>query len=226
MCGRFSLTKSEVEINERFSVTGGEAPYVPRFNAAPGQNLAVITNQTPGKISLMKWGLVPFWANDPAIGNKMINAKSETAHEKPSFREAFKKRRCLVISDGFFEWKKQGKEKIPHYIFLEDYKLFAMAGLWETWHDKNGHQLNTFTVLTTSPNRIMKNIHDRMPVILPEGEEENWLQNPSADEAGTLLAPYPGKLELYPVSKEVNSPRNDAESVIKPISGYSPSLFD
>ncbi|HKK68538.1 MAG TPA: SOS response-associated peptidase, partial [Bacteroidales bacterium] len=134
--------------------------------------------------------------------------------------------RCLVISDGFFEWKKQGKEKIPHYIFRENHALFAMAGLWETWKDKNNGPLLTFTILTTSPNSIMKNIHDRMPVILPENEEENWLQNPSAEDAGRLLLPYAGKLELYPVSKEVNSPRNDIESVIKPLSGYSPTLFD
>ncbi|MFW5974756.1 MAG: SOS response-associated peptidase [Bacteroidota bacterium] len=226
MCGRFSLTKTEVEINQRFNVSGGVAPYIPRFNAAPGQNLAVITNQTPEKISLMKWGLVPFWAKDPAIGNKMINAKSETAHQKPSFREAFKKRRCLVISDGFFEWNKQGREKIPHYIFLEGHKLFAMARLWETWKDNTGEPLHTFTILTTSPNSIMKNLHNRMPVILPQNEEENWLQNPSDEDTEKLLLPYPGKLELYPVSKEVNSPRNDAESVIQPLPGYSPSLFD
>lgn len=226
MCGRFSLTKTEVEINQRFHVSGGAAPYIPRFNAAPGQKLVVITNQTPEKISPMKWGFVPFWAKDPAIGNKMINAKSETAQQKPSFREAFKKRRCLVISDGFFEWKKQGKEKIPHYIFPENHALFAMAGLWEPWKDNSGESLHTFTILTTSPNNTMKNLHDRMPVILPENEEENWLHNPSAEEVGKLLVPYAGKLELYPVSKEVNSPRNDTEAVIKPLSGYSPTLFD
>jgi putative SOS response-associated peptidase YedK len=225
MCGRFSLTKDEITINQRFSVSGGGAPYIPRFNAAPGQHLAVITNQKPQEISLFRWGLIPFWAKDATIGNKLINAKSETAHEKPSFREAFKKRRCLVISDGFFEWKREGSEKIPHYIFTEGHKLFAMAGIWESWKNQDGNPLHTFTILTTRPNDIMQNIHDRMPVILPEGEEENWLKNDKTAEVQKLLKPYPHKMELYAVSRLVNSPRNDMAELIKPVSGYTPPLF-
>lgn len=225
MCGRFSLTKQEQVVNERFRLAGGSATYIPRFNGAPGQQLAVISNQHRDKLSFFKWGLVPFWADDAAIGNKLINARSETAHEKPSYKHAFKKRRCLVLSDGFFEWKKEGSDKIPHYIFLPQHQLYAMAGLWETWESTSGEPLHTFTILTTTPNALMKGIHHRMPVILPGEEEENWLKNDDTKELQKLLKPYPGKMEHYPVSKLVNSPRNDMEEVVEPAPGAPPTLF-
>jgi len=225
MCGRFSLTKAEQTINDRFQTSGGAIPYIPRFNGAPGQNQVVITNQEPGKLSSFRWGLIPFWANDPAIGNKLINAKSETAHQKPSFREAFKKRRCLVISDGFFEWKKWGKDKVPHYIMLPGHQLFAMAGLWETWKNDEGEPIHTFTILTTEPNETMQSIHHRMPVILPEKEEMLWLESDDPKELQSIMKPYPQKMDLYPVSKLVNSPRNDVAEIIRPAEGYSGSLF-
>lgn len=225
MCGRFSLTKEEQTINERFTTSGGSIPYIPRFNGAPGQNQVVITNTASGKLNSFRWGLVPFWAKDAAIGNKLINAKSETASQKPSFREAFKKRRCLVISDGFFEWKKWGNDKVPHYIRLPEHQLFAMAGLWETWKGASNELINTFTILTTEPNEAMKSIHHRMPVILPKKEEENWLMNKDQKELQSLLRPYPESLDIYPVSKLVNSPRNDTAEIIQPAEGYSRPLF-
>jgi len=169
--------------------------------------------------------LIPFWANDPAIGNKLINAKSETAHQKPSFREAFKKRRCLVISDGFFEWKKWGKDKVPHYIMLPGHQLFAMAGLWERWKNDEGEPIHTFTILTTEPNETMQSIHHRMPVILPEKEEMLWLESDDPKELQSIMKPYPQKMDLYPVSRLVNSPRNDVAEIIRPAEGYSGSLF-
>lgn len=225
MCGRFSLTKEEQVVNQRFRLAGGSATYIPRFNGAPGQHLAVISNHNPDNLSFFKWGLVPFWAEDAAIGNKLINARSETVHEKPSYKKAFKSRRCLVLSDGFFEWKKDGSDKIPHYIFLPHHQLFAMAGLWETWEGASGEPLHTFTILTTTPNTMMKDIHHRMPVILPGEEEENWLKNDQTDELRKLLKPYEGKMEHYPVSKLANSPRNDTKEVVEPAPEAPPTLF-
>lgn len=219
MCGRFSLTKDEVAINQRFQTTGGKAPYIPRFNGAPGQNHVVITNTEPTQLNTFKWGLIPFWAKDPKIGNKMINAKSETVHEKPSFRNAFKAKRCLVLSDGFFEWKKLGKQKVPHYVFMEDHQLFAMAGLWETWQNPDGNPVNTFTILTTTPNTLMQEIHHRMPVILTKEKEKAWLTNNNPEELKQLMLPFPeNTLQSHPVSKLVNSPLNDTPEIIEQIS--------
>jgi putative SOS response-associated peptidase YedK len=217
MCGRFSLTKDEITVNERFRVTGGVTPYIPRFNSAPGQLLAVITNEQPDSIQYLRWGLIPFWATNPTIGNRLINARSETADEKPAFKKAFQSRRCLVLSDGFFEWKKSGQSKVPYYFFLKTHQLFSMAGLWETWKHNN-RVLDTFTILTTTPNRLMKPIHHRMPVILPQNEEENWLKNPDTTDLKKLLKPYPDdETDMYPVSSLVNSPQNDTPAVIRPL---------
>lgn len=226
MCGRFSLTKDEITINERFETSGSEAPYISRFNAAPGQEQAVITNQKPEIISYLKWGLIPFWAKDPAIGNKMINAKAETVDQKASFKSPFKRKRCLVISDGFFEWKKTSEGKIPHYIFLKNHELFAFAGLWESWKSREGALFNTFTIVTTEPNSLMKNIHNRMPVILARGDEHEWLSGDNPEQLKKLLQPYDSnKMEHYPVSTLVNSPRNDTPEIIKPADGETGTLF-
>jgi len=226
MCGRFSLTKDEIAINERFETSWSEAPYIPRFNAAPGQEQAVITNQQQGMVSFLKWGLVPFWAKDPAIGNKMINAKAETVDQKASFKNPFKRKRCLVISDGFFEWKKTSEGKIPHYIFLKNHELFAFAGIWESWKNNEGERLNTFSILTTEPNSMMKNLHNRMPVILPRDEEEEWLSSEKPEQLKKLLQPFDSnKMDHYPISTLVNSPRNDTPEVIKPAGGETGTLF-
>jgi len=168
MCGRFSFSPLAKILEDRFDVKVDNTRYIPRYNCAPSQNLAVITNIKPNEISFFRWGLIPFWAKDKAIGNRMINAKAETIEEKASFRTPFKKRRCLVLSDGFYEWKKiNSKEKIPYRIKMADDSLFCMAGLWEGWKNEESETIYSFAIITTEPNGLMQEIHNRMPVILP-----------------------------------------------------------
>jgi len=214
MCGRFSFSPLARIIEDRFDVKT-DSRYKPRYNSAPSQNLAVITNAEPGKLSFFKWGLIPFWAKDPKIGNRMINAKSETITEKASFKSAFKRKRCLVPADSFYEWKKiTPKEKIPFRILLKDESLFAMAGIWDVWKNQEGDNLHTFSILTTSPNKLMENIHNRMPVILSKENEKTWLSEASAEELVPLLKPFDESLmTAYPVSRLVNSPAYDEEKI-------------
>ncbi len=225
MCGRFSLTKQEEAINQRFETNGSHAPYIPRFNGAPSQPMAVISNNDPQYISHFKWGLVPFWAKDPKIGYKLINAKAETLGEKPSFKSSFKQRRCLVLSDGFFEWRKD-QDKTPYYISLKEHQLFAMAGLWDTWKDAEGKELNSFTIITTEPNEMMKVIHNRMPAILEPHHEKEWLENNNAEDLKKMLGPYPAEImQNWKVSKLVNSPRNETAEILKQLEEEQGSLF-
>ncbi|MCK4287790.1 MAG: SOS response-associated peptidase, partial [Bacteroidales bacterium] len=142
------------------------------------------------KLSFFRWGLIPFWAKDLSIGNRLINARAETVTQKPSFKNSFQQKRCLVLSDGFYEWKK-GKDKIPYRVFLKNNALFSMAGIWDTWKDAEGKPIHSFAIITTSPNELMKNIHQRMPVILNINDEKNWLENNNTDELSKLLKPYP-----------------------------------
>ena len=168
----------------------------------------------------MRWGLVPSWAKDPKIGNRMINARSETVTEKPSFRTSFKRRRCLIPADGFYEWKREGKAKKPMLITANPGGLFAFAGLWETWKQPDGSWLLTCAIITTSANEFMKSIHDRMPVILPREAEASWLDPEEQDTAmlSELLLPYDSdRMEGYEVSTLVNSPRNNFPEVIEPV---------
>lgn len=191
----------------------------PRYNIAPSQPIAVITNQNPNQLAYVKWGLVPSWSKDPAIGNKMINARSETAAEKPSFRSAFKRRRCLIPADGFFEWTKQDKKKVPMYIHLENNAVFAFAGLWETWQSPDGSELQTCTILTTEPNELIKPLHHRMAVILEPDTYDTWLSPDElpADALMPLMTAYPPEtMRVYEVSTQVNSPANDNPSIIEP----------
>jgi len=213
MCGRYSFAIEDELIRERFGVTVRSAIYKARYNCAPSQDLAVITNEEPSVLNFFRWGLIPFWAKDPSIGNKLINAKAETIHEKPSFKNAFRSRRCLVLSDGFFEWKKT-RDKIPYRITLKKGEPFAMAGIWEKWNSPEGLQVRSFSIITTGPNALMEKIHDRMPVILPSREERTWLGNTGPDELLSLLKPYPaGEMEAYPVSRLVNNPKNDTPEI-------------
>ena len=215
MCGRFSLTVNEAELNLRFETAGGEAPYVSRYNCAPTQMLAVISNRQPGRISYFKWGLIPSWAKDPSIGNKMINARAETITEKPSYRNPLRSQRCLVPSDGFYEWKQNG-EKVPYRIFLKEPRIFAFAGLWDSWKNPEGELLHSFTIITTAANQFMQSIHDRMPVILDPEDEKTWLNSENTEEILSLLRPCsPKKMDAYPVSKLVNSPYNERPEVIE-----------
>ena len=213
MCGRFSLTVTEAELNLRFELAGGDAPYVPRYNGAPTQLLAVITGENPDKLSYYRWGLIPPWAKDISIGNKMINARAETLTEKPSFRAPLYSRRCLVPADGFYEWQ-QDAGKQPFRIVVKSNPVFAMAGLWERWKSPEGSVTDSFTVITTEANDFMKPIHSRMPVILKPQDEKTWLSGSNPDEIRMLLKPYPsGDMDAFRVSKLVNSARNNGPEV-------------
>jgi len=214
MCGRFSLTVNEAELNEFFETAGGDAPYEARYNCAPTQMLAVITNEKPRQLSYYKWGLIPGWAKDPSIGNKMINARAETITEKPSYKTALRTRRCLVPADAFYEWRQNG-DKVPYRIYLKNSKLFAFAGLWDRWRTPDGNEISSFTIITTGANGFMQPIHNRMPVILKRENEKLWLGSNNVDELLELLRPYTDEeMEAYPVSKLINSAANDFPEVM------------
>lgn len=221
MCGRFTLTADQDSFENRFSLTRFDLGWVPSFNIAPTQEVLTVTNDgSENRPELMRWGLVPSWAKDPKIGNRMINARSETLAEKPSFRTAFKRRRCLIPADGFYEWKREGKAKKPMLITANPGGLFAFAGLWETWKQPDDSWLLTCAIITTSANEFMKSIHDRMPVILPRESEASWLDSEEQDTAmlSELLLPYDSdRMEAYEVSTLVNSPRNNFPEVIEPV---------
>jgi putative SOS response-associated peptidase YedK len=217
MCGRYTLSTPAGRLAEEFQLDSTvEIP--PSYNVAPTQQVAAVLEDEGGRrLEMLRWGLVPSWADDPDIGARMINARSETAPEKPSFRRAFRGRRCLIAADGFYEWKREDGGKQPYYFRMQDGRPFAFAGLWESW-DKGGGELRTCTILTTRPNSVLNGIHDRMPVILPHDAYNAWL-DPDADkeELGELMIPYPGDdLETYPVSRFVNSPSNNDERCIEP----------
>jgi len=215
MCGRFSISKEKDEIEDRFEIHIDPAMFTKNYNAAPSQILPVITNEDPEQASFHKWGLIPYWAKDESIGNKLINARGETIAEKPSFRDAAEKRRCLVITDGFYEWQRSGGEKQPYRITLADESLFTFAGLWESWSAPNGRDVRTFTIITTEPNGLMKPIHKRMPVMLTPENERVWISDEPLEEVLHLLKPYDEKeMNAYPVSSRVNSPKNNDISIL------------
>lgn len=216
MCGRFSFSPLAKIIEDRFDVKV-DSNYKPRYNIAPTQQVAVISSANPDQISYYRWGLIPFWAKDKKIGNRMINAKSETVMEKPSFKNSFKRKRCLIPVDGFYEWKKiDDKLKIPYRIMMEDESLFCLAGLWDSWKEENGELLHSFTILTTTPNGLMENIHHRMPVILDQKNEKAWLDDQDTDFLQKLLVPFDaGKMTAYTISKLVNAPVNDSPKVFE-----------
>lgn len=219
MCGRFQLSVKAKQISERYNVEVYDDLYRPSFNCAPSQNLAVISNFEPEKLSFFRWGLIPFWAKDKKIGYKFINAKSETITEKPSFKNSFKRKRCLVLSNGFYEWKKEAnKQKSPYRIYTKNNELFSMAGIWDTWKDEQGNLTNSFSIITCAPNELMKNIHERMPVILKREDEEKWLKNTPQNELIELLKPYnTQQMEAYQISRLVNSPANDSAEIINAV---------
>ncbi len=194
---------------------------LPRYNIAPSQQIAVVRQQNGGdrELTFLQWGLIPSWSKDPAIGYKMINARSETVHEKPSFKQAFLARRCIIPASGFYEWEKAGKEKVPHYIHLRDGDVMSLAGLWERWKSPEGKELETCTILTTAANSLIKKVHDRMPVILHHAEFDLWLNRDidDANRLSELFHPYPAdQLEEYVVNKAVSSPSNDSSECIIP----------
>ena len=219
MCGRKTLTKGKIEIMEELFVDEWEDDFdwEPSYNIAPTQISPVLLNDGKRKVKPMCWGLVPSWAKDKTIGAKMINARSETLREKPSFQSLIYQKRCIVISDGYFEWKREGKKKKPYYIRDPDGKLLPMAGLWDEWVDKQGKKWLTYTVITTDPSNQINHIHNRMPVILDKLEMDLWINfDCPPNEALTCLKPYEKLLELYPVSTFVNSPANNSNQCILP----------
>lgn len=221
MCGRFTLTLDPEQLSDIFPWASIPPDISPRYNIAPSQPVAVIPNTGEFGLKFFRWGLIPAWAKDPAIGNRMINARAETLTEKPSFKAALKLRRCLILADGFYEWKQSatGKSKTPMYIRLASKKAFAFAGLWDMWKAPDGSPIQSCTIITTQPNSLLATIHDRMPVIVPEEDYLKWLTPGEVDsiDISQLLIPYPADaMEAYPVSMTVNNPSNDSPSLITP----------
>lgn len=223
MCGRFTLAVDPADLQEAFpGVVLPAEGLRHRYNIAPSQPVAVIVNAGEKRLDFYLWGLIPSWAKDPAMGSRLINARAETLAEKPAFRAAFRRRRCLIPADGFYEWKAEAgnKGKIPMYVHLRERRPFALAGLWEIWTSPDGSEVRTCAIITTRPNALMQSIHDRMPVILPPAAYEQWLdpgeQRP--ERLAPLLIPYPAEeMVAYPVSRLVNSPQNDSPACIEPV---------
>ena len=220
MCGRFALLTHAEALIKRFGVEEVIKRPEPRYNIAPSQNVAVVVQRETRQLTEMRWGLVPIWAKDVSIGNRMINSRAETVAEKPAFRSAFMKRRCLILADGFYEWQKVGKIKVPTHIRLKSREPFAFAGLYEYWKTKSGVMLESCTIITTTPNEIMSPIHHRMPVILDSHDEEAWMspKNQDLSELKKLLKPFHSELmEVFEVSDFVNSPKNQGPLCTKPV---------
>lgn len=220
MCGRFTLYVDSKKLNTVFHLTENIFDYVPRFNIAPGQNIPVITQGAGGRVfSYMKWGLVPHWAKDMKIGNRLINARAETIDEKPAFKTSFRHRRCLIPADGFYEWKKKSDgKKQPVYISLPDRSVFAFAGIWAQWNSPEGNIIKSCSIITTGANEFIRRIHDRMPVILDESRQfQEWLEQDDAPGLKKLLRPYCGELEAHPVSAAVNSAGYDSPYLIEKV---------
>ena len=221
MCGRFTLRTPPEQLATLFELP--EVPTVePRYNVAPTQPVAAV-RENPGtgqrEMTFLNWGLIPFWADDPSIGSRMINARAETAPDKPSFRAAFKYRRCIVPADGFYEWQKRNGKKQPHLIGLPNGEPFGFAGLWEHW-ERDGSAIESCTILTTDANDLVKAIHNRMPVILHPEDYDEWLsvEVQEADRLRHLLRPFPAEaMTAYPVSTVVNNPRNEDPACVAPL---------
>ena len=220
MCGRFTLISNIGELQLRFGFAMEPPETQPRYNIAPTQQVLTVVNDGERRGELMRWGLVPSWAKDVKIGNRMINAVSETAASKPAFRSAFRRRRCLVLADGFFEWRKEGKQRIPLYFSQKSGEPMAFAGLWENWQSPEGEWIRSCTILTTAANSFIEPIHNRMPVILSAETEPLWL-DPLTDTPANLeplLLPAPPELlDAVEVSPTVNNVRNHGPDCIAPV---------
>jgi putative SOS response-associated peptidase YedK len=220
MCGRYLLI-SPVEAMRRLFDVGGFLNLPPRYNIAPTQEAPVVRLERDGGRELvpLRWGLIPSWVKDPSIGNRLINARGDTVADKPAFRTAFQQRRCLVPADGFYEWQARPDGKQPYRIGLADDGLFAFAGLWEWWKSPEGESLETYTIITTDANDLLRPIHGRMPVIIDEGDHARWLDPKTAPaDAKALLKPFPSeRMRAVPVSRRVNNVRNDDPDCIAPL---------
>ena len=217
MCGRYAFYSPHEAVLEYFGVAA--PPIEARYNIAPTQYVATLRGNETGQrsIAMLRWGLVPFWAKDLSIGNRMINARAETLDSKPAFKRALRKRRCLILANGFYEWKREANGKTPYFISLRDQRPFAMAGLWERWRRDDADPVESCTIVTTEPNDLVATLHNRMPVILDSGHQDGWLDQDNADPARlkTLLGSYPsGEMIAWPVSRTVNNPRNEGEELL------------
>lgn len=219
MCGRYTLRANSEKLIRRFGITFGAMDWSPRFNVAPTQVMPIIRAVEGGReLAPARWGLIPSWAKDAAIGNRMINARSETAAEKPAFRAPLAQRRCLVPADGFYEWQKtSATRKQPYLITMADGEPFGMAGLWERWRDPDGQDVDSFTILTTAANAAMRPIHERMPVILTPARYASWLDPRKQDVADLMTALPDDALVMHPVSTRVNNPRVDDAACVEPM---------
>ncbi len=222
MCGRYTLHTKAGYLKKRYNLATLPKDISANFNVAPGQTMPIVHADDDGKprLEMMKWGLIPFWAKDPKIGYRLINARDDTIFDKPMWRNVIRKKRCLVPADGFYEWKKpkSSKEhKTPFFIHPKQVDLFSFAGVWETWKDAEDHEIKTYSIITTEPNKEMSKIHNRMPVILRKEDESSWLEpsHKEREDIETFLRPLEdGGLETYRVSEDVNSPRNNYERLI------------
>ncbi|SRR5690606_2123600 len=221
MCGRSSLTVTEKQLEIRFNASFYSEDLerynpIPNFNMAPSQKLPVITDSDPEHINLFRWGLIPFWAKDEKIGYRMINARSETVEQKPAFRQAFRSRRCLWPIDGYYEWIKKEKEKIPYRVVMRDEGIYTIAGMWESWKNPDGEKVYSFTALTKAASPSMEFLHHRMPVIIPKELEKQWL-DPALDPS-SFLEELPefgtDQLRVYRVSQKVNSVQNNNKELV------------
>ena len=225
MCGRYTQAKEDAVLRKRFNLERVEVKIKARYNIAPTQPVPVVLNDQGQRIlHPCQWGLVPSWSKDPSRGASLINARGETVHQKPSFRTAFKRRRCIIPADGFYEWRKVGREKTPYYMTLPDHQVFGFAGIWEEWEGEipgvgHGGPLRTCAIITTEANEKLNFVHPRMPVILHQKDEDLWLNTPETDAAQllNLLKPYPDNdINLWPVSSKVNRVANDSPDNIDP----------
>ena len=221
MCGRFTLTVDPANLQDSFTNCEFPPQFAPRFNIAPTQPVLAIPNDGLNKADFFVWGLIPSWAKDPSLGNRLINARGETLAEKPSFRGSYKYKRCLILADGFYEWKTQPgtKVKVPYFIHMKNRRPFAFAGLWDEWNSPDGSQIRSCTIVTIEPNELMAPIHNRMPVILPPNAYAQWIDPGvrTPDSLQALIKPYPAeKMAAYPVSTLVNSPQNDRPECVVP----------
>lgn len=222
MCGRFTIAFDEGNLKQRFDLEEIPFPFAQRYNVAPGQFIpAIIGDKGTRRIGQLRWGLVPSWAKDEKLAYSMINAKAETVREKPAFRNLFVRKRCIIPADSFFEWKQTDKGKQPMRIMMKDADIFAFAGLYDTWEAPNGEKISTCTIITTKPNEIVSDIHDRMPVILKREDEPIWLDRErfDADLLQSLLIPFDAtEMRAYPVSSIVGNAKNERPECIREIS--------
>ena len=217
MCGRYSLIADIGELAGRFEFDGDWDKFESRYNVAPTQEVLTVVGGETRRGGFMRWGLIPHWAKDPKIGARMINARAETVSEKPAFRDALRRRRCLVLADGFYEWQRVGASKKPMRIVMRSGEPFAFAGLWSVWRDPDGNRIPSCTIITTAANDLLRPIHDRMPVILPWETENLWLDRSVEDPGalGSVLVPHDGDaMDAYEVTTLVNSAANDVPEVI------------